>query len=443
MEININLNKKQSQAFKRLKDETTTEVLYGGAVYGGKTYLLAIWTITNCLTYPGYRALVGRTKLTQLRLTTLKTIFEVLNMMNLQPDVHYKYNGQLNVITFDNGSEIILKDLEQKPSDMNFDSLGSLEISGAAVDEASQLSRVAYDVIKTRIRYKLKEFGLKPKLLLTTNPSNNWIKSEFYEPFVKDTLEAHRCFIQSLPTDNPHITQDYLKTLKMLPERQRKRLLEGNWNYDDSDDNLFFFDTLNNMFNIKLDLGDKFYASLDVARFGSDKSILVISNGLMIEEIYEYSKIDTNSLYENVRERLLWYNIPNSRVVIDSDGVGGGVADRFNGCINFVNNATPLHKQNYTNLKSQCYVTLANKIKKGEIGINIKDVEKQDKIINELLNIKLKDVDKDNKVGIIPKELIKQLLGHSPDYADALAMLMYFHIEGIKKATGKYSIHII
>jgi hypothetical protein len=56
-------------------------------------------------------------------------------------------------------------------------------------------------------------------------------------------------------------------------------------------------------------------------------------------------------------------------VVIDSDGVGGGVADAIKG-VNFVNNSTPLFKQNFANLKTQCYYKLSEMIKEGKISIN-------------------------------------------------------------------------
>ena len=61
-------------------------------------------------------------------------------MMSLKSGEHFTYNGQSNVITFNNGSEIILKDLAFQPSDPNYDSLGSMEVSAIFIDESTQIT---------------------------------------------------------------------------------------------------------------------------------------------------------------------------------------------------------------------------------------------------------------------------------------------------------------
>jgi hypothetical protein len=47
----------------------------------------------------------------------------------------------------------------------------------------------------------------------------------------------------------------------------------------------------------------------------------------------------------------------------------------------------------------------------------------------------MKDADKDSKLMIIPKDVVKSVLGRSPDYADALAMRVYYEIDS---NSGKY-----
>ena len=76
-----------------------------------------LWITNLCLTYPGIRTLIGRTVLQQLKMTTLNTLFETLQTMGLKSGTDYTYNGQSNIITFSNGSEIVLKDLQYNPSD--------------------------------------------------------------------------------------------------------------------------------------------------------------------------------------------------------------------------------------------------------------------------------------------------------------------------------------
>jgi phage terminase large subunit len=81
-------------------------------------------------------------------------------MQGLKAETHYRYNQQSNTISFPNGSQILLKDLFLYPSDPNFDELGSLEITDAFIDECNQTVEKAFNVVKSRIRYKLDENNL-------------------------------------------------------------------------------------------------------------------------------------------------------------------------------------------------------------------------------------------------------------------------------------------
>jgi len=438
----INLTKKQTIAWKYLFDNTTTEVLFGGSAGGGKSMLGALWLATICLQYPGIRTLLGRTVLATLKQTSLNTLFEVMQRMGLKADEHYVYNGQSNVVTFYNKSEIILKDLEYKPSDPNFDQLGGLELTAAFIDEAAQITPLAYSIVKSRIRYKLTEYSLIPKILLTCNPSNNWIKGEFYLPSIEGSIQNNKKFIASLPMDNPHLPQSYIEMLQSLPPQQRKRLLEGDWNYLDESDSLFRYDDIaNSVFKFAPNITEKKYISVDVARFGSDRSVCIVWVGLAAVEVLVYTKLSTTELSQHIRELISKHGIHPSNIIVDSDGVGGGVADQIRGT-NFVNNARPLFDQNFSNLKSQCYVKLAELFKEGKISINILDTSIIDDLTQELLSVKLKDVDKDNKVQVTSKDEMKKILGKSPDLSDAFMMRMLPEVKN-QKATGKYAIAFI
>ena len=439
MEIDINLTKKQSQAWKFLMDDKTNIVLYGGSAGAGKSWLGCLWVTTLCLKYNGIRCLIGRTVLQQLKLTTLNTLFEVLQQMGLKSGEHYVYNGQSNVITFNNKSEIILKDLQFQPSDPNFDSLGGIEITACFIDEAAQISYLAYNILKSRIRFKLTEYKLEPKMLMTCNPGQVWLKKEFYIPYIQGTLSVDKAFIPALPLDNPHLPPSYIEMLRSLPPAQRRRLLEGDWNYMEEDDSLFNFDHISSsVFKYVPQGGDKKYLSVDVARFGGDRSVVVVWSGLVALEVKVYTKLSTTELSTEITDIMRMYGIHPTNVIVDSDGVGGGVADQIRGT-NFVNNSKALHEQNFINLKSQCYVKLSELFKEGKISINVMEPSIVDELTQELLAVKLKDIDKDNKVAVMSKDEMKKILGKSPDLSDAFMMRMYYEIKNLK-STGRYAI---
>jgi len=423
----IKLTKKQFEAHNYLQDNETIEVLYGGAAGGGKSWFGCLWVIKSALDYPGTRWLIGRSKLDALKKTTLNTFFDLASTLKINSE--YNYNANEKTITFSNGSQIILKDLFLYPSDPNFDSLGSLEITGAFIDECNQVVEKAKNVVMSRMRYKLTEYNLSPKMLMTCNPAKNWVYHTFYKPHKENSLPKHRKFIQALLSDNKHVHSSYADALSRLDEASKQRLLLGNWEYDSDLSKLFSYESLLNMFtNEFIEYGTNFITA-DIARFGNDKTVIGVWRGWRLEKVITLQGSDVVNTSNVIRQEANELRIPMSSVVVDEDGIGGGVKDILR-CQGFVNNSTPMkvegEKENFSNLKSQCYFKLADKVRDNEVYI--KDTSIQEVLIQELEQIKQKDMDKDGKKSIIPKDKIKELIGRSPDYADMLMMRVYFEL---------------
>jgi hypothetical protein len=144
--------------------------------------------------------------------------------------------------------------------------------------------------------------------------------------------------------------------------------------------------------------------------------------------------IDKSGLDE-VKEELerlrTQYQIPLSNIIVDEDGVGGGVVD-FMKCKGFVNGSRALKigtvEQNYRNLKTQCYYGISDLINNNLIYFGIDGVAKE-KLIEELQYVKQKNMDKDGKLEIMSKEDVKEQLGRSPDYSDMVMMRYWFEIK--------------
>ena len=433
LEINPEFTKTQKECLNYLFDNKTKEVLFGGAAGGGKSWVGVSYLILMAIKYPKTRYLMGRSKLDALKKTTLNTFFEVCTAWNLKAIEDYNFNGSSNVITFYNGSEIILKDLFLYPSDRNFDSLGSLEITSAFIDEANQITEKAKNVVASRLRYKLDENGLIPKMLMTCNPAKNWVYSEYYRPAKDKTIKPYRKFIQSLVGDNTYISKHYEKQLFELDELSKQRLLYGNWEYDVTNDSLIEYDAILSLFNQKGIEGDK-YITCDVARFGADKTVIMLWQGLHLRYVRTLLKSAVNDVVDEIKKLQQENQVNLTNIIVDEDGVGGGVKDYLR-CRGFVNNSKPLKNENYQNLKTQCYYKLADLINKGQIGISCSDVNVKNLIVEECEQVRTKDADKDNKLQIIPKDTVKAILGRSPDYSDALAMRMFYEIDN---NFGKY-----
>lgn len=418
---------KQEYAVFYLKDNVTSEIVYGGAAGGGKSALGCLWLIENCQKYKGSRWVMGRSKLKALKETTLNTFFEMTSKLGIGNQ--FKFNAQSNVITWNNGSEILLKDLFLYPSDPEFDSLGSLEITGAFVDECNQITIKAWQVLKSRCRYKLKDFELIGKIFGTCNPSKNWVYGNFYKPFKVAELPSYRMFIQALPKDNPHLPESYLESLAQMDKNSRERLLYGNWEYDDDPDALCGIDDIHAIFENDHLQGGKKYLTADVARMGSDKAVIFVwDEWIAIEKItFDISK--TTDIQRAINALRTKHQIPKNNCVGDGDGVGGGVIDNT-GIKEFVNGSKALNNENYFNLQTQCVYFLADKINKHEIHLACDFGEKEkEEIIEELEYLKSYNSDQEGKIRALPKEVIKENIGRSPDWRDALMMRAYFDLK--------------
>lgn len=234
-ELEVVLSTKQGKAWTLLEESPeVTQILYGGAAGGGKSWLGCNWQIYRRLQYPGTRGAIGRDELKRLKRTTLKTLLEVWETYWKHTGEGMRYSEHSGSIQFSNGSEIILLDLHQDPRDPDFFSLGSLEITDAFVDEVTEITEKAIQILSSRIRYKLDILPVRePKMLLAGNPAHNWVKFRFIrdEEGNNVALPPYRAFVPALLSDNPdpEFRRIYGKQLENLSHYDRRRLLEGDW----------------------------------------------------------------------------------------------------------------------------------------------------------------------------------------------------------------------
>lgn len=229
----IKLSYKQSVAWKYLEDKETNELLYGGGAGGGKSFFGCVWHIYRRTTYPKTRGVIGRSKISILEQSTLVTYFKVASAMGYLQGKHFFYNSQKHVINWYNGSQTILKDMFLYPSDPDFTSFGSTEYTDGFVDEATEVTIKAIEILASRIRWMLHDYSLVPKLLLTCNPAPGGIKERFISVNgMPVELKPHQKFVQSLITENPDLIfkEMYAEQLeRMSSEYDKQRLLFGNW----------------------------------------------------------------------------------------------------------------------------------------------------------------------------------------------------------------------
>lgn len=435
--FDTNGNERQKEVARHWVDPSVSDIVYGGSKGSGKSFLGCSLIFGAALMYPGTMWFIARKSLNDLRKFTQPSVTEVMTGWGLNEE-YYKFNGQDNFYTLYNGSKVFLLEAKYLPSDPKYMRFGSMQMTGGWIEEAGEFEEAAKSNLGASIgRWKNKEYNLPGKLLQTCNPAKNYLYRDYYKKHKNGELEEWKRFVQALPTDNKMLPDGYLLNLeRTLTKNERERLLEGNWEYDDDPSVLMDYDHILDVFknsHIKED-GEERYITADIARLGRDKTVIVVWQGFRVLYIKTMGKNLIPEAAQEIRKLQAEFGVTMSNVVVDEDGVGGGVVDILS-CNGFVNNSSPIAimdgdkqvKPNFDNLKSQCYYALADKVNKGLVYI-VDDTYKEE-IIEELEQVKCKDIDSDLKRGVLPKDKVKELLGRSPDFSDALMMRMYFTLE--------------
>ncbi len=414
----VELTEKQIECFNFLSDTNTNIILYGGQANMGKSWLISFFLLSQCLQYPGSVHALCRKRLKTLKVSTLITFKKCAKEYGI---TQYKINYNDNIIYFDNGSKIFLLNVEYRPSDPLGEFLGGMEFTSVVIDEVPEIPQTYFEVLFVRIREKLDQFGLSKKLLCTCNPSGGWTREYFYDRWLKNQLPNNIKFVNTVGSVNPFRDKNYKEGLSLLSESSFRRLEMGDWDFANFNDKLFDFDKLEKVFS-GLDHGkSEYFISADIARFGEDSTVICVWLGLKLIEVIQLYKSDTVNSSETIRKKMNEYNIPRNKVIVDSDGLGAGVADQLR-CIGFNNGAKPLKGERFHNIKSQMYF----KCSKIDWSIDTSINEEYKKRIRTELDA-IRDTSDELKYRINSKDEQKNILKNiSPDFSDAIMMRFYF-----------------
>jgi len=425
----LKLQPKQIQAARYWADDTVEEILYGGSKGCGKSFLGCALIFSDALMYPGTHYFIGRHNLNDLKKYTTPSIIESFTAMGLSFSGYCKFNGMDNLFTLHNGSKVFYIECAFRPSDPLYHRFGSLQFTRGWLEEIGQIDSLAITNLSVAVgRWKNAEYGLKRKILMTCNPSKGYAYNNFYLPNKNGSMPQYKKFIQALPGDNKYLTKDYIDSLSRLPVNERERLKLGNWEYDNDPNTLVSYDIINNMFSNEIARDGKKRIVADVARYGSDRAIITVWDGLILIDYLTFEISSTVQIQNAITAMRIKYTVQLQDILVDEDGVGGGVVDNLH-CKGFLNNGKPF-KGAYQNLKTECGYKLAERADQLWIKCGLTDKEKE-MIQQELGMLKTYEADKDGKLRILPKEKIKEILGRSPDWLDCFIMRMYFEVNPI------------
>lgn len=168
----------------------------------------------------------------------------------------------------------------------------------------------------------------------------------------------------------------------------------------------------------------------DIARYGHDSTVVGLWDGYRLTKVTRLERSGMDECVTLIRGIATAEGVPMSRVIVDDDGVGGGVVDHLK-CTPFNGGSSAVlvegNREQYANLRSQCYFRLAQII--NARGMMIATPEHRDLMERELFLVRRGD-DRGGKLAMIAKDEVKVRLGRSPDFSDMLMMRMYLDLTG-------------
>jgi len=163
--------------------------------------------------------------------------------------------------------------------------------------------------------------------------------------------------------------------------------------------------------------------AVDVARFGDDDSIIQRRKGLWAPAPIKLHGLNTMELAARIAAEIDRYH-PDA-VFIDVGNMGAGVVDRLRQLryavteVNFGGSA--IQKDRYANLRAEIYFKMREWFQQGGCIVNDPDLKAE-------LTVTEYKFTPSGKIILQPKEEIKDLMGRSPDKADALAMTFAYPV---------------
>lgn len=370
-------------------------------ISAGKSKVAGLWCVMETILKP-CRIIAAAQNFKSLSEVLFREIKYWLDFFDIK--YQYKFGSKF---TLQNGSEIFGASAEN-PEGI----LGFTDISAAIIDEAAYCPEELYHYIGDRMRGD----GIKPKYRLISSPSNQQ-KAKWFT----DLCFKHPdCVIHATALDNPFTSNEFKQSLKdrygVGSALYRQQVL-GEFIETDTSDALITVDKFAS--NRILYPTKEYFIGCDIARFGVDRTCIVMRNNAEIVDMRVLHQADTSVIASNIRSMILGKKVHG----IYLDGTGGyssGVFDTLKLELDNIYEINFGGKSPDTlcaNNRAFMYRELKNAI---EEGFYVNDSELRGEICAQRLKL-----NNNGLFQLVPKENVKDYLGKSPDLSDALALSFY------------------
>ncbi len=203
-------------------------VLFSGGIGCGKSMIMLMRVIFECMSQDNNYFLVGRTTYQEIHDVLIKEFMEICHPSWIK---EYRKTPHPTVIlhTFTGKtSEIIFRNLDG----MSQGELLGLNLGGVAIDQAEDISKEIFLTLIGRLR----RAGIKHRVFMTSNPKLSWL----YADFKQHPIEGYRLIEGSTMENKTNLPEDYIKDLMKYPPSWKKQYVDGVWDESLLSDNIVF-----------------------------------------------------------------------------------------------------------------------------------------------------------------------------------------------------------
>lgn len=196
-------------------------VAYVGGVGSGKTVALCLTAILNGANEPDGFSLIGRLNMPALINSTMKTFLELV------PESEGSWKPSEKRYVFRNGHEVAFLHLDISDPKVS-GHIKSMNLSGAYIDEATEISEDIYFLVQSRLRRKTAPRHL---LRLASNPAgHDWVWRHFFDPQRSAQLLKLNLGITATTFNNIHLSREYVENmLATWPTDWQERYIHGHF----------------------------------------------------------------------------------------------------------------------------------------------------------------------------------------------------------------------
>lgn len=425
VKLNFKLTERQTEAWKLLNSPESVGILYGGAKGGGKSYLFCLWVFlwTKYLielfglkptANPPPLGFIGRKQGVDFNHTTLETFKRII------PAACYEIKKQEKEIIFLKTAKVLFGGLDDTERINKFN---SAELAFIGIDQAEETERTDVNILQASLRLRLNDITPPFKELYTANPADCWLKNEFI-----DNPGPGKYYIPALPTDNPHLPDDYVSRLSDVFRFNQPLLqayLYGDWSALQASNVVISGVMLENLKGVtKHPKNIKRYGGCDPSLGGDECVTYIMENGKILERVILVGERDPMKVAAHLRILMEKWQVKT--MGIDVIGIGSGIASRLREMMKdcnivYINSAeTARDEARFHNVRTEIWWNAAELIQNRDI-----DYPEDEELRRQLCAPRYDVEDSDGQIRLEPKDKTKTRISRSPDRGDAFVYALW------------------